>query len=161
MSIVPRMPPPQIQNVARIPRRINVEVDPSRETDHSVPTNLMLPTHRIPLVSRLILSPSDIPNLEQVSLKPPSPVLRERAFLKPPPSTMPGSLFPRSPSMIPEFLPSLQTPRIQRVPNNAPPLILKQIDAARTEVPPTMEDEHGEADISSGTLFQSTWCRLF
>jgi len=87
-----------------------------------------------------------------VFLKPPSPVSREKATLKPPPITMPGSLFPRSPSMFPDSAPVLQTPCIQRISVNAPPPTLKQPDAVGAEVHPTSEDHHIEADISSGAL---------
>ena len=89
-----------------------------------------------------------------VFLKPPIPVPREKTSLKPPVVTMPGSLFPRSPSMFPDFAPALQTPRIQRVSNNTSPPALKQLDAGPH---PTPEDHHAEADVSSGALSQ--WLR--
>ena len=85
-----------------------------------------------------------------VFLKPPSPVSREKATLKPPPTTMPGSLFPRSPSMFPDFAPVLRTPCIQRISVNAPLPTLKQPGTLGAEVHPTLEDPHIEADISSG-----------
>lgn len=90
-----------------------------------------------------------------VFLKPPSPVSREKTSLKPRPATMPGSLFPRSPSIFPEFAPVLQTPRIQRISDNAPsPPTLERPNTIEIEVHPTLEDPHAEADISSGTLSQ-------
>jgi len=96
-----------------------------------------------------------------VFLKPPSPVPREKAFLKPPLVTMPGSLFPRSPSMVPEFASVLQTPRFQRTSSNASSPTLEQPDAIRAEVRPTSEDHHAEADISSGALYTWPRCALF
>ena len=159
--MTPRMPSPLIQSVARTPRRINAEVNPSRTNDHTAPTNLMPPARRIPLVSRYIIFPSHIPDHYQVSFKSHSPVPREKAFLKPSLPTMPGSLFPRSPSMVPELALQLQTPRIQRVSDTSPATLLGHTNATRTEIHPTMEDYHAEADISSGMSSLLHRCRLF
>ena len=155
------MPTPRIQSVPSVPRKIDVEADPPRANDHTPPTNLMPPTFRIPLVSRPIIFHSDMPNIYQVSPKPPSPVSHERGFLKPPPLTMPGSLFPRSPSIIPDTAPPLQTPRTRRASNSTLSPTLGRTNATRTEVHSTMEDRHVEADISSGTLLRLVRCRLF
>lgn len=90
----------------------------------------------------------------QVFLKPTSPVPREKTFLKPPPPTMPGSLFPRSPSMVPEFASKLQTPCTRRVPNNLLSPAFERTDLTVPEVHPSLEVHHDEADISSGTFSQ-------
>lgn len=89
-----------------------------------------------------------------VFLKPPSPIPREKASLKPSPVTMPGSLFPRSPSMFPEFAPVLQTPRIQRISDNVLSPTLEQPDTVEVQVHPTLEGYRAEAEISSGVLSQ-------
>jgi len=149
------MPAPRIQSVARVPRRMKLEGDPPQANDHAVPTNLMPPAHRS-LVSRAHHTPwrytQSMSFFNPVFLKPPSPVPREKAFLKPPPVTMPGSLFPRSPSMVPEFASVLRTPRVQRTSSNVPPPALEP-DAIRAQVHPTSEDHHAEVDISSGALY--------
>lgn len=71
---------------------------------------------------------------------------------------MPGSLFPRSPSIFPEFSPALHTPRIQRTSTNAPSPTLERPDPSGAEVLPLLEDHHAEADISSGALSQRLRC---
>ncbi|KAF9790390.1 hypothetical protein BJ322DRAFT_1036132 [Thelephora terrestris] len=92
-----------------------------------------------------------VPNTQNESVPHnlPSRVSREKTFLKPPPPTMPGSLFPRSPSMAPNITPQLQTTRIQRVSSNPPSPTLEKPDATGTDVRPTLEDHPVEADISS------------
>jgi hypothetical protein len=156
------MPAPRTQGVARVARRMNVEGGWRRANDRTVPTNLTPIAHRMSLVSRAHHTPrrcvQPVSLFYPVFLKPPSPVLRERAFLKPPPVTMPGSLFPRSPSMVPGFASALQTPRIQRVSNNAPS---PTPNAIGVKVHPILEDHHAEADVSSGAPFRRLRCVLF
>jgi len=91
-------------------------------------------------------------------LKPSLPAPHEKASLKPPLTTMPGSLFPRSPSMFPDFASILQTPRIQRATNGTPLPTLEQSDPIGAEVHQTLEDHRAEADISSGALSQQPRC---
>ena len=158
--MIPCMPVPWMRGILSVvPRRISVKVDPSRVYDRTTPRNLASLIYRMPLVSSLIIFTSSIPMSYQVKPLPPAP--REKTFLKPPPPTMPGSLFPRSPSMVPDFGPSLQTPRIHGISNGASSPTLGTIDAKRTEVHPTAEDNHAEADISSGALARSAGREFF
>ena len=99
--------------------------------------------------------------LYSVFLKPRLPVPNEKAFLKPPLVTMPGSLFPRSQSMVPDSSPALLTPRIHRVSNNVPSLTPQDPRVIRAEVHPGLEDHHAEADVSSGALSQWLRCGSF
>jgi len=54
--------------------------------------------------------------------------------------------------MFPDFAPVLQTPRVQRVNNGAPPPTLERSDPIGADVHQTLEDRHAEADVSSGAL---------
>jgi len=118
----------------------------SRRSDESKPGELGSPYFQAIYLIRIFSC--------AVFLKPSSPVPPKKASLKPPPITMPGSLFPRSPSMLPDFAPVLQTPRIQHISNDAPPPAPERSDPIRAQVHPMLDDHHAEADVSSGALSQ-------
>lgn len=133
---------------------MSVEGDPLRANGRAAPKNLTSLVRRVSLVSgahhTLVVYPTNTP-FHPEFLKPPSPVLYGKTSLKPL-TTMPGSLFPRSPSMFPDFAPVLQTPRIQRATNGALPPTLEQPDHIEAEVRQILEDRYAEADISSGAF---------
>lgn len=131
--------------------------------DRASPTVLTPLVRRTSLVSQVHRTSAIYPThtiFHPEFLKPSLPGPREKASLRPPLTTMPGSLFPRSPSMFPDFAPALQTPRIQRVTYGAPSPSLEQPDPIGAEVQQTLEDCYAEADISSGALSQQLRCEL-